>query len=411
MASPQLPSSQPIVIVGGGISGLSIAVRLSQSGLRVLLLEASDLGLGAASKNQGWLYSGAWFAPRQRNLAWLCYESLQDTIRFCPECLEPQVGTMIYIISSPLTDPADWTEPWTEAGIPYEQVSVEFAVEKTGLSRSMIKHAFRLPDRAIRPRILLERLTAQAEYQGVDIRTRSPITSLLKSGDRVRAVLSESGEAFDAGLFILAANAGGTALWANPLHMYGAVGAPQSEFTRVALKTHCLTIQPQLASTPYCVVDLEGINHIPHPPASIFGSSRWLPVRDSTDQRVVGSEVNRLRKLVTTLYSRFQPEKFEVLEWAGTTMQAMHVEQVEPGLAPMPTVIDHEFEPPYASNVLSVFPGRGTLWPQLAEATRFAVLEKLGQKISTDTKAPWALDDAGDRSGPDTANPSDRSCA
>ena len=43
-------------------------------------------------------------------------------------------------------------------------------------------------------------------------------------------------------------------------------------------------------------------------------------------------------------------------------------EQIEPELTPMPTVIDHEHEAPQASNLLSVFPGRASLWPQLAEA-------------------------------------------
>ena len=411
MASDQTNSSRRVVIVGGGVSGLSIAVRLSQSGLRVMLLEASDLGLAASSKNQGWLYSGAWFAPRQRNLARLCYQSLQDTVRFCPECVEPHVETMIYIISSRRTNPSEWTDAWTEAGIPYEQVPIPLAVEKTGLSPSMIKHAFRLPDRAVRPTVLLERLTAQAEYQGVEIRTRSPISALSQAGDRVRAVVTTRGEEFEAGLVILAANAGGSVLWPNPSQTYGTHTAPQSEFTRVGLKTHCLTIRPQLASAPYCVVDLEGINHIPHPPAAVFGSSRWMPVRDCTDQKVVESEVDRLRRIVATLYPRFQVEKYEVIEYAGTTVQAMHLDQVEPGLAPMPTVIDHMHEPPFASNVLSVFVGRGSLWPYLAEAARFAVLEKLGEKVSTTDKAPWALDHVTRPSGSVSATQAHRSPA
>ena len=56
-------TSSRIVIVGGGISGLSIAARLAQAGMPVTLLEASHLGFGASTRNQGWLFSGAWFAP------------------------------------------------------------------------------------------------------------------------------------------------------------------------------------------------------------------------------------------------------------------------------------------------------------------------------------------------------------
>ena len=80
--------------------------------------------------------------------------------------------------------------------------------------------------------------------------------------------------------------------------------------------------------------------------------------------------------------------------WAGTTIQAMHFDQVEPGRGPIPTVIDHFVEPPYVSNLLSVFPGRGSLWPQLAEMTRLTVQEKLGAKISDSAKPPWFIDSA-----------------
>jgi hypothetical protein len=107
--------------------------------------------------------------------------------------------------------------------------------------------------------------------------------------------------------------------------------------------------------------------------------------------------LERLRTLVANLYPRCRFEEHQLDEWAGTTVQAMHVDQVEPGLAPMPTVIDHEREPPCLSNLLSVFPGRASLWPQLAEATRLVVLDKL--KVESPPKAmpPWAIDSAATR--------------
>jgi glycine/D-amino acid oxidase-like deaminating enzyme len=45
--------SQRIVIVGGGVAGLAIAARLAQAGLPVTVLEASRLGQGATTRNQG----------------------------------------------------------------------------------------------------------------------------------------------------------------------------------------------------------------------------------------------------------------------------------------------------------------------------------------------------------------------
>ncbi len=52
-------TSARIVIVGGGIAGLSTAVRLTQAGFPITVLEASRMGGGASTRNQGWLHSGA----------------------------------------------------------------------------------------------------------------------------------------------------------------------------------------------------------------------------------------------------------------------------------------------------------------------------------------------------------------
>jgi glycerol-3-phosphate dehydrogenase len=378
--------SRRIVIVGGGISGLSIAVRLSQSGLPVVLLEAGALGRVASSKNQGWLYSGAWFAPRQPQLARMCHESLKQTIRFCPDCLEPATRSMIYVVTTPGANPADWTNAWEACGLPYENVPLNVVLDETQIPESAVQHAFRLPDRAIRCDTLLERLTAKAEYQGVDIRTESSVTALLKSGDQVRGVVTAKREEIEARLVILAANVGGAGLWPET-----STTCLQTEFTRVALKTHCLAIRPTLATTPFCLVDRDGLNHIPHGPASVFGTSRWIPVLDRTYQQAIGTELERLRNLVANLYPRCRFEEHQIDEWAGTTVQAMHVDQVEPGLAPMPTVIDHEREPPCLTNLLSVFPGRASLWPQLAEATRNVVLDKLKVGSPPTAMPPWAI--------------------
>ena len=387
MTTKDKHTARRIVIVGGGVSGLSIAVRLSQSGLAVTALEAGRLGQAASTKNQGWLYSGAWFAPQQPELARLCYESLQQTIKLCPECLKPDTLSMIFVISSRKTNATLWTNAWNEAGIPYQQIGTIVATQETGISESMIQHAYRLPDRAFRSDVLLECLTAKAEHQGVEVRTESPVTAFIRTGNRIDGVVTSHGEEIAARLVILAANVGGLPLWPDV-----AKPGEQSGFQRIGLKTHCLSVRPNLAEAPFCVVDAEGFNHIPHRPVSVFGSNRWVPVFQLADQHVIVPEIDRMRKLLSQFYPHFDGEGHTITEWSGITIQAMHFDQIEPGLAPMPTVIDHEHEPPRASNLLSVFPGRASLWPQLAEATRLVVLEKLQEGSRQIASPPWSID-------------------
>jgi glycerol-3-phosphate dehydrogenase len=114
----QRATTQRIVIVGGGIAGLSAAVRLAQAGLPVTLLESSQLGAAASTRNQGWLHSGGLYALDSPEYARTCYASLGETLKFCPGCLEPQIEPMAYLFTRGETLVKSWTDTWTTAGIP-----------------------------------------------------------------------------------------------------------------------------------------------------------------------------------------------------------------------------------------------------------------------------------------------------
>lgn len=380
-------TSSKIVIVGGGISGLSIAVRLAQAGMPVTLLEASRLGFGASTRNQGWLFSGAWFAPDQPELARICYDSLQQTLRFSPECVEQKCGSMTYLAQNPETDTSRWTSAWRNAGIPYKRLTSKSLSERfSSLAVSRSSEAFELPDLAIRTNVLLRRLADAAVNAGAEVRTRMPVVRLIRRGDSVQGVETGVGETIPARLVILAGNAAGGFLF--PGFGTEAVGA-QQEVALVVLKTHLVALRSLISRTPLCVLDAGGFNHLPHQPHSVFGCNRWLPVRHGDDIQPNSEEIGRIWNRIQQLFPGVRREAETSLEWAGTTVQAMHVDQIEPGLAPLPTVVDHQQEYPRIENLLSVFPGRASLWPHLADQTRQVVLRKLERTESQITPAPW----------------------
>lgn len=378
--------SQRVVIVGGGISGLSIAVRLVQAGIPVTLLEASELGFGASTRNQGWLYSGAWFAPYNPLLAAQCYRSLQQTLFFCPDCVEPDHSGMLYILADESSRSDQWTLAWTKAAIPFDPVPNETVLEELRhWNPDGLHKAWQLPDRAIRSDILLRRLMEVAERRGVEFRTGTAVAGLMKTNDRVQGVVTAGGEDIPAGLVILATG-GESALWSEASEEEA---GDQPSYQLVNLKTHLLGIQPRLGSMPFCVLDQGGFNHIPHATTSIFGANHWEVVSRSNEVAVEKAEIQRILDLIQKLLPDWNFSRDEILEWAGTTVQAMHLEQVEPGRATMPTVIDHETEPGGLKNLLSVFPGRASLWPQLAEMTLQVVTAKREMKTPQIANPPW----------------------
>jgi len=47
-----------VVVIGGGLAGISCALNLAEKGFKVALLEASRIGFGASGRNGGQVISG-----------------------------------------------------------------------------------------------------------------------------------------------------------------------------------------------------------------------------------------------------------------------------------------------------------------------------------------------------------------
>ncbi len=378
-------TSRRIVILGGGIAGLATAMRLSQAGFPVTLLEASELGSAASTRNQGWLHSGALFAVDSPAYARTCHASLDQTLRFCPDCLEPQIAPMAYLFSRPETLVKTWTDAWTAAGIPWQEVPVDkVCAEVPGLDRARVQHAFQLPDRAIRQNILVEHLAAAAQNAGVEIRTGTPAKCLPIKNDRVAGVVTAAGEEVAAQLVILAGGSSGFAMCSEFLQQRP---GSQQDFDLIPLKAHLAALEPEVGRLPFCVPDVDGFNHIPHTPTSVFGLGHWEQV-GTPDDSPMPVLVERLQKTIHEFFPELAAPR-SLRTWAGTMIQALRFDQIETGGAIWPAVIDHARHMPRVENLISIFSGRATLWSKVAEDTRRLVRAKLDVALPSAARPPW----------------------
>jgi len=402
---PKDHHSEQVIIVGGGVAGLGTAAELSRAGLPVIVLEAEALGARASTHNQGWLHSGGIFARADLELARLCWQSAQKIIRDFPRCLEhgrrPDSAGMYFVSSQAGTMMSEWRNAWDQAGIPFKAVTRDdFFRDVPQINKELIQQVYLLPDRAFRPEILLEELAGLARNAGAEIRTQTKVSELLIADGAVHGVKTSAGETLSARHVIL--STGGVLDELVPHRPQFDQGQPA--FERVSLKTHLVAIRPDIGNTLFTFVDWHELNHIPHLQTSVFHSGRWLPTKDGNDTQIDPHEMALLWSDIQSLFPNLNRSTLShQREWAATTTQAMGADQVFPGVASRPAVMNH------GANggpqcLWSVTTGRLTLWPVVVEELRREILSHQTRGPLTASSPPWGLSaEKSDR--PSASNP------
>jgi glycine oxidase len=197
--------SWDVIIVGGGIIGLSLAISLRKQGLRVLIVERGEPGREASHAAAGMLAgSGGEIPPALRVLA-------KESARIYPEFvheLEDESGLRVdlrdqgtILISSDRNFPESAEEVFSEqlhalepelavAGrgrpAPHKSSGAESSEEIAG-SSAEFSGAY-LSERSVDPRALVAAAIKAAHHREVDISSGSEVTGLLVAANRVTGV-------------------------------------------------------------------------------------------------------------------------------------------------------------------------------------------------------------------------------
>jgi glycine oxidase len=197
--------SWDVIIVGGGIIGISLALSLRKQGLRVLVVERGEPGREASHAAAGMLAgSGGEVPPGLRVLA-------KESARIYPEFvheLEDESGARVDLRDQgTILISAEGSGELPEAA---ERISSEkllalepgLAVagrERPAPHKSSGKiagasgnfSAAYLSERSVDPRALVGAAVKAARHRGVDISSGSEVTGLLVEGNRVAAVATK----------------------------------------------------------------------------------------------------------------------------------------------------------------------------------------------------------------------------
>jgi glycine oxidase len=212
-----------VVVVGGGVIGLSVAYFLSREKLRVTLIERGAVGREASWAAAGYLsFQGSSNRPGPR----------LELTRTSAGMYE---GWMRELAELTPVDPGFWRCGLLELTLNDEEVtearqratwqrSAGFAAEWLDATTVRKRHPSLAPElpvhgalllsevAQVRPPRLLKALTAAALRQGVEIREHTSVTGLARSGDRVTGAVLSGGEIIAAPIVV---NAAGS--WASEL--------------------------------------------------------------------------------------------------------------------------------------------------------------------------------------------------
>ena len=202
-----------VLIVGGGVIGLTTAWHLSGEGVRVVLVEQGEVGRQASWAGAG-IIPPADPAHARTPIDLLRAHSVRLYPNLSRELLEQTGIDNGYVVCGgvELPDPDEPahplpTEEWYSAGVLFERV------DRAGLQRLWpgvsddFSHGVHLPGMAqVRNPRHLRALRAGCEARGVSFLTHWPVARLIVSGQRVLAVEGERGR-LDAAAVLLAAGA------------------------------------------------------------------------------------------------------------------------------------------------------------------------------------------------------------
>jgi glycine oxidase len=217
-ADPHVSHSADIIVIGGGLIGSSIALRLGQSGLRVLVLDRGEPGAETSAAAAGML------APQGEAIEpdafyELCAASRDLYPDFVPEIEEQsgqQVGyrrdgTLLVAIGDEECHELETLHrAQTRLGLPLERLTPEEVHRRVeGLSPQIRSGLFVPGDHWVDNERLTQAVVETARRQGVTFYSQQPVTKLNVRRGRVECVeTSPAGRAaatFSAGQFILAA--------------------------------------------------------------------------------------------------------------------------------------------------------------------------------------------------------------
>ncbi len=299
-----------VVVIGGGVIGLSIAFELSLHNVSVRILEQGQFGQEASWAGAGMLPPGnpAWAATpeaRLRAASHVLWPTWASRLRELTGIDSGYVrcGGLTVHSSSAESEFSQEKARWIAEGIALESLSGISLRERFPALNPSIQEACFLPELGqVRNPRLIKALQAACVQRGVELFSGHPVMSIEHNGQRVHSVRTPAGE-FTAGQFVIASGA-----WSGELARQVGMNL---DIEPVRGQMVLLDAQP----LPFSCVIEDGLRYmVPRPDGRILVGS--TEERVGFDKRNTVDGVAGLLKLAQQLVPSLSQAKLE-RSWSG----------------------------------------------------------------------------------------------
>ncbi|WP_424972696.1 NAD(P)/FAD-dependent oxidoreductase [Dinoroseobacter sp. S76] len=194
-SDPSLPSSVDVVVIGGGIAGVSTALFLAEQGVRVCLCEKGEIAAEQSSRNWGWTRQmGRDTAEMPLSIQSLTlWRSLKE--RFGIEAGYRETG-ITYVCRKrwEIEQAQGWAQDGRDFGLPLRELNARDIEELVpGLSGGHTYGLHTTSDGRAEPALAVPAFAEAARRLGAGICIQCAVRGIETSGGAISAVVTEKG--------------------------------------------------------------------------------------------------------------------------------------------------------------------------------------------------------------------------
>ncbi|SEG97466.1 sarcosine oxidase subunit beta [Saccharopolyspora kobensis] len=191
-----LPGSAEVVVIGGGVVGVSTAFHLAEAGVQVLLLERDELGSGSTCKAAGGVRA-QFSDPVNIELGQRSLRAFEDFARRPGGEIDLKQHGYLFLLSEPADVEAfeSGVRLQNEFGVPSRMLTVAEACELSpyAVPDGLLAAAFSPTDGHCTPEAVVQGYAQAARRHGAVIRRHCAVTGIDVSGGQITAVRTEHG--------------------------------------------------------------------------------------------------------------------------------------------------------------------------------------------------------------------------